>query len=167
MFVQHAAVLHLSVNVGADLSRTISVGLSLVGFVFAQHLLKILLLLAPLLLLQGSFHLHLLLKTVNKVDLGLELFLLLSALTQLFLAELTVATLLLLHDLFAVSLRLFKFALSEQFDMLLSERLVHASLLLLALLPLFLLLHLLVKLLSDQSASLLLASHCLLLLLVV
>ena len=51
--------------------------------------------------------------------------------------------------------------------MLLSERLIHTSLVLLAFLAFFLLLHLLVKLLSDQSASLLLTGHSLLLFLVV
>ena len=51
--------------------------------------------------------------------------------------------------------------------MLLSERLIHTSLVLLAFLAFFLLLHLFVKLLSDQSASLLHTGHSLLLFLVV
>ena len=167
LLVQHLAVLVLRLDISANLGFALLIGRLFISLVLAQHLLEVLFLLATLLLLEGTLHLHLLLKTIDKVDLSLELFLVLLPLTELLLLELAVAALLLLHDLLVLRLHLLLLALTEQLHVLGLESLVHAALLKLVALTLFLLLELLVELLTDQSAALLLTHHGLLLFLVV
>ena len=71
-----------------------------------------------LLLLELALHFHLLLQAVDKVDLLAEGVSVFVALSCFLFAELAIATLLLLHDLAALGLKLFILALAEQLDML-------------------------------------------------
>ena len=137
-----------------------------VGLVLAQHLLKVLLLLPALLLLELAFHFHLFFQAVDEVDILAEGLLVFVALSGLLFAELAIATLLLLHDLAPLGLKLFALALAEQLHMLVLKHLIPTTLAHLVVLSLLLLIHLLVEFASDQATALLLPHHRLLLLLV-
>lgn len=103
LLVEHLSILNLSLNISSDLSLAICLSLLLVRLVLIKHFLEILLLLSTLLLLEITLHFHLLLETVDKVDLCLESLLILRALASLLIMKLSVATFLLLHDLLAMS----------------------------------------------------------------
>jgi len=102
LLIKHLAIFDLSHNIGADLGLAICISLLLVRLVFTEHLLQVLLLLAPLLLLQGTLHLHLILKAIDEVNLLLEGIFVVVLLAPLFVTKLAIATFLLLLDLFSL-----------------------------------------------------------------
>ena len=117
--------------------------------------------------LKGSFHFHLLLKTVHEIDFLPESILVFSALSGFFLTELAVAALFLLLNLLTLGLKLFCLTLAKQFDVLILKGLILTALRHLVMLSHLLLAHLFIKLCSNQTATLLLPHHLLLLLFVV
>ena len=101
------------------------------------------------------------------VALSLESVLVLSSLSGLLLSELAITALLLLHDLFALLLSLLLLSLAEKLDVLFLKGFVLTALVHFVNVSILLFLHLLVKLVADQSSALLLSKHGLFLLLVV
>ena len=93
--------------------------------------------------------------------------LILSTFSKLLFLQLSVAALFFLLDLFTLGSHLLRFTHAQKFDVLLLERLVHATFILLEFFALLFLSKLLVKFIADQSAAFLFAKHGLLLLFVV
>ena len=118
-------------------------------------------------MLKGALHLHLFLQTVDELNLSFESVLIILALAEFLIFELTVTAIFFLLNLLTLSVKLFLLALAEEFNVLVLEVLVHTALFQLINLTALLLLHLFVELVTDQAAALLLAKHCLLLLFVV
>ena len=96
-----------------------------------------------------------------------ERILVLGALAMLLVAQLSITTLLLLLYLFPLRGKFLLLTLTKKLHVLLLKRLIHATLLQLGSLSVALLCHLLVKLIPNESATLLFSQDGLLLLLVV
>ncbi len=118
LLVKHLAVLVLCLDICANLSFALFISGLLISLVLRKHFLEILLFLTTLLLLKGALHFHLLLQTGDKVDLSLELFLMLSPLASFLFLELAVAALLLLHNFLVLSSQFLLLALAEKLDVL-------------------------------------------------
>jgi len=104
LFVEHLTVFKLSLHIGTDILHTLVSSLKFVGFVLAEHLLKVLLLLTTLFLLKCALHLHFLLKTVNKLNLSSEFLLIILAFAEFLFLQLPIAAFFLLFDLLPLSI---------------------------------------------------------------
>lgn len=78
--------------------------------------MKVLLLLTTFLLLKCALQLHLLLKTVDELDLSSEFFLIIVAFAEFLVPQLPVAAFFLLLNLLPLSTNLLLFTLAKEFD---------------------------------------------------
>lgn len=122
---------------------------------------------APLFLLKGTLHFHLILKAIDELNLSLEKIFIVPSLAPLLIVELAVAALFLLLDLLTVSLRLFLLTLAKKLNVLGLKGFICEALVVLARFTLLLLSELLVELTTDELTTFHFTSNCLFLLLVV
>lgn len=129
LLIKHLTVLELRLHICLDFSLPLIVGVHLVGLVLSEHFLEVLLFLASLFHLELALHFHLLLETVDHLDLLAERVLVFIALACLLFAQLSVATLLLLLYLLPLSVKLLLLTLPKELHVLLLESLIHSTLL--------------------------------------
>ena len=161
LFLQHAGVVLLSLQVFEALPLFLLLLPLLVVLVFYQHLLKVLLLLLSLFYLHLSFIFHLLSQPVNILNFLVQLFFVLLPLSAFVLLHLLVSASFVIHNLIFNGVRLLLFSLLQQFGVLLGHLVVGFVLIVLIILLCFLGVDLLVQLLSDQPLSFGISQHCL------
>jgi len=166
LFVKHACVFFL----GGDILKTVALfdghlfGLFLL--VFFEHFLQVHLLLLSFVGEHLALSIHLFLESLNEFELLVVVNLLLNAASLLLELELTVTRFFLSNNFGCILFGFFIFLLTEELNMLGLHNVVLCSLFFFRLLGFVLVVHLIVKLLLDESGALFLTEDSLLLLLV-
>jgi len=167
LLVEHAGVFLLSSDIFLTLLLFLSELLGLLFFVLFEHLFQVHLLLLSLVVEHLTLSIHLLLESVNKLELLVVVLLVLDTFSLLLELELTVAALLFNLNLGIVLTLLLHLFLTEELKVFALHSVIFLSLGLFHTLGLVFLSHLVVKLLLNESLALLFALKSLLLLFVV
>ena len=161
LFLKHAGVVLLSLQVFLSLPLFLLLLPLLVVLVFYEHLLKVLLLLLSLFYLHLSFIFHLLPQPVNILNFLVQLFFVLLPLSAFVLLHLLVSASFVIHNLIFNGVGFLLFSLLKQLGVLLGHFVVGSVLIALIILLCFLRVYLFVELFSDQPLSLGISKHCL------